>query len=56
MLGLSSVGLLARLDMLVIGSIPLVVTGFGWANPVPVNPCALQWRTPASGNSGFLIS
>jgi Zn-dependent protease len=36
---------LAHLDWL--GSIMLIVTGFGWARPVPVNPYALQRRTPA---------
>jgi len=36
---------LAHLD--VFGSILLVVAGFGWAKPVPVNPYALQRRTPA---------
>lgn len=36
---------LAHLDML--GSLMLVFAGFGWAKPVPVNPYALQRRTPA---------
>jgi Zn-dependent protease len=36
---------LAHLDLL--GSIMLVLAGFGWAKPVPVNPYALQRRTPA---------
>ena len=36
---------LVHLDVL--GSILLVVAGFGWAKPVPVNPYALQRRTPA---------
>lgn len=36
---------LAHLD--VIGSILLVVTGFGWAKPVPINPYALQQRNRA---------
>lgn len=30
-----------------IGSLLLLVAGFGWAKPVPVNPYALQRRTPA---------
>jgi Zn-dependent protease len=36
---------LVHLDVL--GSILLIVAGFGWAKPVPVNPYALQRRTPA---------
>jgi Zn-dependent protease len=36
---------LAHLD--VFGSLMLLVAGFGWAKPVPVNPIALQRRTPA---------
>ncbi|NIS78755.1 MAG: site-2 protease family protein [Anaerolineales bacterium] len=36
---------LAHLDLL--GSLMLLVAGFGWAKPVPVNPYALQRRTPA---------
>jgi Zn-dependent protease len=36
---------LAHLDLL--GSLLLVLAGFGWAKPVPVNPYALQRRTPA---------
>lgn len=36
---------LAHLDIL--GSLMLVLAGFGWAKPVPVNPYALQRRTPA---------
>ncbi|MBF8257270.1 MAG: ywhC [Anaerolineales bacterium] len=36
---------LAHLDVL--GSLMLVLAGFGWAKPVPVNPYALQRRTPA---------
>ncbi|NIM94561.1 MAG: site-2 protease family protein [Anaerolineales bacterium] len=36
---------LAHLD--IIGSMMLLVTGFGWAKPVPVNPYALQRRTAA---------
>jgi len=36
---------LAHLDPL--GSIMLLVAGFGWARPVPVNPYALSRRTPA---------
>jgi Zn-dependent protease len=35
---------LAHLD--IIGSLMLVVAGFGWAKPVPVNPYALQRRSP----------
>jgi Zn-dependent protease len=30
-----------------IGSLLLLVTGFGWARPVPINPYALERRTPA---------
>lgn len=37
---------LAHLDP--IGSILLLVAGFGWAKPVPVNPYALQQRSPAA--------
>jgi Zn-dependent protease len=36
---------LAHLDPL--GSLLLIVAGFGWAKPVPVNPYALQRRTRA---------
>jgi len=36
---------LAHLDL--IGSILLLFSFFGWAKPVPVNPYALQRRTPA---------
>jgi Zn-dependent protease len=36
---------LAHLDVL--GSIMLVVSGFGWAKPVPVNPYELRRRSPA---------
>jgi Zn-dependent protease len=36
---------LVHLD--VIGSLLLLVTGFGWAKPVPINPYALQRRTRA---------
>jgi len=36
---------LAHLD--VIGSLLLLFAGFGWAKPVPINPYALQRRTPA---------
>ena len=36
---------LAHLD--VFGSLMLVLAGFGWAKPVPVNPYALQRRTSA---------
>jgi len=37
---------LAHLDIL--GSIMLLVAGFGWAKPVPVNPYALQRRSSAA--------
>ena len=37
---------LAHLDIM--GSILLLVAGFGWAKPVPVNPYALQRRSPAA--------
>ena len=36
---------LAHLDPM--GSLLLLVVGFGWAKPVPINPYALQRRTPA---------
>jgi Zn-dependent protease len=36
---------LSHLDPL--GSILLVVAGFGWAKPVPINPYALERRSPA---------
>jgi Zn-dependent protease len=36
---------LAHLD--IFGSLLLLFAGFGWAKPVPVNPYALQRRTPA---------
>ncbi len=36
---------LAHLDPL--GSLLLLVAGFGWAKPVPINPAALRRRTPA---------
>jgi len=36
---------LAHLDIL--GSILLIIGGFGWAKPVPVNPYQLGKRTPA---------
>jgi Zn-dependent protease len=36
---------LAHLDIL--GSLMLIVSGFGWAKPVPVNPYRLQRRHPA---------
>jgi len=32
----------------VMGSLMLIVAGFGWAKPVPVNPYALQRRSPAA--------
>lgn len=37
---------LSHLDPL--GSLLLLVAGFGWAKPVPVNPYALQRRSPAA--------
>jgi Zn-dependent protease len=37
---------LAHLDP--IGSLLLLVAGFGWAKPVPINPYALQRRSPAA--------
>jgi len=36
---------LAHLDVL--GTLTLLVAGFGWAKPVPVNPNALRRKTPA---------
>lgn len=36
---------LAHLDLM--GSIMLVVAGFGWAKPVPIDPYAVRRRTPA---------
>jgi Zn-dependent protease len=30
-----------------IGSLMLLISGFGWARPVPINPLALQRRSPA---------
>jgi Zn-dependent protease len=36
---------LAHLDPL--GSLLLLVAGFGWAKPVPINPYAVRSRTPA---------
>lgn len=36
---------LAHLDP--IGSLMMLIVGFGWAKPVPVNPFALSRRTPA---------
>lgn len=36
---------LAHLDPL--GSLLLIVAGFGWARPVPIDPSALERRTPA---------
>jgi len=35
----------AHLD--IVGSLLLLIVGFGWAKPVPINPYALQRRTPA---------
>lgn len=37
---------LAHLDP--IGSLLLLVAGFGWAKPVPINPYVLQRRSPAA--------
>jgi Zn-dependent protease len=37
---------LAHLDP--IGSLLLIVAGFGWAKPVPINPYALQRRSPSA--------
>jgi Zn-dependent protease len=37
---------IAHLDP--IGSLLLIVAGFGWAKPVPVNPYALERRSPAA--------
>lgn len=37
---------LAHLDP--IGSLLLLVSGFGWAKPVPINPYALQRRSPSA--------
>jgi Zn-dependent protease len=37
---------LAHLDPM--GSLLLIVAGFGWAKPVPVNPYALSRRSPAA--------
>ena len=37
---------LAHLD--VMGSLLLIFAGFGWAKPVPVNPYALERRSPAA--------
>ncbi len=37
---------LAHLDP--IGSLMLLVAGFGWAKPVPINPYALQRRAPSA--------
>src|SRR5512141_2013044 len=37
---------LAHLDPL--GSLLMIVAGFGWAKPVPINPYVLQRRSPAA--------
>ena len=37
---------LAHLDP--IGSLLMIIAGFGWAKPVPINPYALQRRSPAA--------
>lgn len=36
---------LAHLDLM--GSLMLLIAGFGWARPVPINPYVLQRRSPA---------
>jgi len=36
---------LAHLDMM--GTLTLLLVGFGWAKPVPVNPYAVRQKTPA---------
>jgi len=36
---------LKHLDL--IGSVMLIIAGFGWAKPVPVNPIALRRKSPA---------
>lgn len=36
---------LAHLDLM--GSVMLLIAGFGWAKPVPINPYAVQRRSPA---------
>ena len=37
---------LAHLDIM--GSLLLLLVGFGWAKPVPINPYVLQRRSPAA--------
>ena len=37
---------LAHLDLM--GSLLLLVAGFGWAKPVPINPYALERRSPSA--------
>jgi len=37
---------LAHLDMM--GSLMMIIVGFGWAKPVPVNPYALARRSPSA--------
>jgi Zn-dependent protease len=37
---------LAHLDP--IGSLMMIIAGFGWAKPVPINPYVLQRRSPAA--------
>ncbi len=37
---------IAHLDIM--GTLLLIVAGFGWAKPVPINPYALQRRSPAA--------
>jgi Zn-dependent protease len=36
-----------RVHLDIVGSLLLLIVGFGWAKPVPINPYALQRRTPA---------
>ncbi len=43
--GRLSLNPLVHLDL--VGSLALIIAGFGWARPVPINPYALTRRTPA---------
>ena len=36
-----------RVHLDIVGSLLLLIVGFGWAKPVPINPYALQRRSPA---------
>ena len=45
---------LVHLDPL--GTLMLLFAGFGWAKPVPINPAALQRRSPAGGNLSHAYS